>query len=129
MPAEMYNDLLGLDKVLSAEYNQTGKLPTGVVNRLYGFDIWIRSYATSYSNAATPVLRAPGANALTTANAAALFWHPRFVRFAKGLIKVYSDIDKPEFYGSLFSAMVRGGGRKRYSDGRGVVALIEAAGA
>lgn len=129
LPSEMYNDLLEIDKVLSADFNQTGKLPDGVVNRLFGFDIMIRSSVVSYSNAAAPVLRAPDAAALTTANAAALAWHPRFVRYAKGGVKVFSHLDDPDYQGSTFNAQARAGGRKRYTDGRGVVAIVEAAGA
>lgn len=128
IPSEMYNDLLEIDKVLSAEYNQSGRLPNGIVNEIFGIKIYKRSSSISYSNAATPVLRAPDASALTTANAGILIWHKDFVRRALGNIKVYADEDKPEYYGSVFSAMARAGGRKAYADQTGVVAIIEAAG-
>lgn len=128
VPAEMYNDMLEIDKVLSAEYNLTGRLPMGVINEIFGFKIFKRSYSASYSNAATPVLRTPGAAALTTANAAVIFWHADFVTRAKGAVKVYADEDNPLYTGSIFSVMARAGGRKLYTDGTGVVALVEAAG-
>jgi len=125
MPGEMYNDLLNIDKILSAEYNQSGRLPEGVVNRVFGFDIFIRSSVISYTNASTPVRREPGAVDLTTANAGILCFHRDFVRRALGTVKVYSDEDKPEYYGSIFSAMARAGAAKAYSDETGVVAIIE----
>lgn len=127
LPAEMYNDLLGDAKVLSAEYNQMGRLPDGVVNRLFGFDLFVRSSVLTYTNAGTPVRREPGAVALTTANAAILAFHRDFVRRALGAVKVYADEDKPEYYGSIFSTMARAGASKAYSDETGVVAIVEAA--
>jgi len=128
VPAEMYNDLLEIDKILSSEFNLTGRLPNGVVNEIFGIKIFKRSSSISYSNAATPALRAPDAAALTTANAGVLMWHERFVRRALGSVKVYANEDEAAYYGSVFSAMALAGGRKRYNDQSGVVAIIEAAG-
>ena len=41
-------------------------------------------------------------------------------------VKVYADMDKPEYYGSIFSAMLRAGGKTR-KDLKGVIALVESA--
>lgn len=131
LPSKMYNALLKDQWQDLVSLDKTGKarIQSGVLMELFGFKIWLRGSKNilSYSNAATPVLRAPDAAALTTANAAALVWHKDFVRRAKGSVKVYADYDKPEYYGSTFSAMARAGGRKAYSDGTGVVAIVEAA--
>jgi len=133
LPSYMYNDLMNDEKstLLSLEFSGRARVQDGMLNNLLGFELYKRgkNNVLSYSNAATPVPRDPEASALITANAAALFWHPDFVRRALGTIKVYSDEDKPEWYGSIFSTMARAGGRKAYSDGTGVVALVEAAGA
>lgn len=128
LPSEMYNDLLTIDKFLSAEYNQTGKLPEGVANKIFGFNIYKRQGTLSYTNAATPVKRDPTASALATANAAALAWHPKFVCRALGSVKVFTDIDNPTEFGSIRSTLARAGGSHIYNDGRGVVSLVEAAG-
>lgn len=128
LPAEMYNDLFELDEVINLQKQGTANLPSGVVARILGFDIMMRSNVVSYTNAGTPVKRTPDAAALTTANAAALFYHEKFVRRAKGNVKVYVNEDQAPYYGSLFSTMAKAGGRKRYTNGRGVVALVEAAG-
>ena len=125
VPGEMYNDLLEISNVLSAEFNQTGRLPDGVVNRIFGFDIFIRSSLVSYTNAGTPARRLPGAVALTSANASILAYHRDFVRRALGGVKVYADEDKPAYYGSIFSAMARAGAAKAYTDETGVVAIVE----
>jgi hypothetical protein len=96
-----------------------------VVNRIFGFDIFIRSSLVSYTNAGTPARRLPGAAPLTSANASILAYHRDFVRRALGGVKVYADEDKPEYYGSIFSAMARAGAAKAYSDETGIVAIVE----
>lgn len=132
LPASMYNALISenWETLLSMDISGQARIAKGDLMMLLGFNIYLRgkNNILTYTNAATPVLRAPGAAALTTANAAALLWHKDFVRRAKGAVKVYADYDKPEYYGSVFSAMARAGGRKAYSDQTGVVAIIEAAG-
>ena len=131
-PAHMYNDLLEKQWKDLVSLDKTGKarLSNGQILTLFGFNIWIRgkNIILSYTNAATPVVRQPDASALTTANAAALLWHKDFTERAKGTIKVYADEDKPEYYGSIFSTMARAGGQKYYTDGRGVIAIVEQAG-
>ncbi len=132
LPSFMYNDLVqdNWATLLSMDLSGEAKIANGNVMRLLGFEIHKRGVKNllQYTNAATPVKRTPDAAALVTANAAALFWHPNFVRRAKGEIKVFADYDKPEYYGSTFSALARLGGRKRYTDGTGVVAIVEDAG-
>jgi hypothetical protein len=132
LPSFMYNDLLVDNKTTLLSWDITGeaRMENGKLMNLLGFEIFKRGKLNvlSYTNAATPVKRTPDAATLVSANAAALFWHPDFVRRAKGEIKVYTDLDNPGYYGSIFSAMARMGGRQRYTDGRGVVAVVEAAG-
>lgn len=125
LPAEMYNDLFELDEIINLDKQGKPTLPEGVVARILGFDIMMRANVVSYNNAATPVKRLPDAAALTTANAAALFWHEKFVRRGKGQVNVFAEEGKAAYYGSLFSTQAKAGGRKRYTDGRGVVALVE----
>lgn len=133
LPAHMYNDLINNNwkDLLSLDVSGQARIQTGRLQAILGFGIFLRgkNNLLTYSNAATPVKREPGAAALVTANAAALIWHPDFVRRAKGSVKVYADYDKPEYYGSTFSAMARAGGSQAYSDGTGVISIIEDAGA
>lgn len=133
LPSFMYNDIItdNWATLLSMELSGEARLQNGTLMKILGFEIFKRGKKNvlSYTNAATPVKRTPDAAALVSANAAALFWHSNFVRRAKGEVKVYADYDKPEYYGSTFSALARLGGRKRYSDGTGIVSIVEAAGA
>lgn len=136
IPAYMYNNILEKHWKDLTSMDKTGEARIQGKNllNLFGFTIYTRGkkHLLTYTNAATPALRAYNAGALATANAYALFWHKDFVRRAKGQVKaLYDDggsgAGKPEYHGSLFSANVRAGGSKAYSDGTGVVAIVESA--
>lgn len=133
LPAFMYNDLMTDNKttLLSMDISGQARMEKGELNMIFGFKIWQRGKLNllSYTNAGTPVRRLPDAANLATANAAALCWHNNFVRRAKGSVKVYDDQDNPLYYGSIFSAMARLGGAKRYSAAEtGVISIVEDAG-
>lgn len=125
--AQMYADLLSDKDLLNRDFMLTPNLETGSVGRIYGFEVYVRSLVGRYATASTTPKDPTAANA-TTDNAYALAWQQNFVRAAMGAVKVYADEDKPEYYGSVFSAMVRAGGSKAYSNQRGIMALVEAAG-
>ena len=125
IPAEMYNDLLEISDVLTSDKMGTANLVSGAVGRILGFQVFIRSQAGRYTNAATPAAVVPTTAGAATHNAAALLWGTQFVRRAKGDVTVFAKENDPQFYGSVFSAEIRAGGRKAYADGRGVVAIIE----
>lgn len=133
LPSHMYNDLLENEKdiLLSKDFRGDADVRNGVIMTLLGFKVYKRGKENvlRYSNAGTPVPIDPTTAGAATDNAAALFWGNRFTRKAKGAIKVYADEDKPEYYGSVFSTLVRAAGRKRYADGTGVAAIVEAVGA
>lgn len=128
IPSEMYNDLLEIDNVIQANRHGKETLPSGAVDMLYGFAIYTRSSVVSYTNAALPLRRSPesGTAVDVAANAAAICYHPSFVKHGKGTVKVFTDDDNPTFYGSLFSAESKLASTKRYTDGRGIVSIVEA---
>jgi len=132
LPASMYNNLIIDEKaiLMSKDFRGAADMSNGVLNMLLGFKIYKRgrNNVLRYTNAATPVKKDSTAAGAATDNAAALVWHKEFVAKAKGSIKVYADEDKPEYYGSVFSTMVRAGGQKVYADGLGVISIVEAAG-
>lgn len=125
LPADMYADLLVIEEFVSAEKIGESALKKGIVGRLFGFDIYMRSSVLSFTSAAA--VRAPGEAGAATDNAGGLFWHPNFVRRAEGSVKVYSDLDNPLYYGSIFSAMVRAGGRRARTDMKGIVGIVQSA--
>lgn len=124
IPSEFLSDLLSIDGFTDASKIGTANLIDGSIGRLLGFNIWVRSSVGAYSNASTPVKNAFEASGTINDNLAALAWYDKWVNRAKGSVKVYSNMDLPEYYGSIFSAMVRAGGKTR-KDLKGVVALVE----
>ncbi len=134
MPASMYGDLMGIDNFTLMQLIGRANLKDGKIDSMFGFDIYMRSRALVYNNAATPVVKAYGAAGLATDNHAALFWHERFVRRANTEIKSMIDAGSdgngnPVFFGTVLSAMLRSGGAISREDQRGVVALVQAAAA
>lgn len=129
LPSAMYNDLVEANwaTLLQLQAEGSALLKDGSLMMLHGFRIWKRGGKNilTYTNAGTPVKRLPDAATLSTANAAALAWHPDFVTRAKGEVKVFENLDDATMYGSVFSALVRAGGRAQYPDFLGVAAIVE----
>ena len=132
IPASMYKNLV-IDfktELMSADFRSEATIKDGVVQKIFGFNVYTRGKKNvlRYTNAGTPVRILPSTAGAATDNAAALCWHEDFLARAKGAVKIYSDIDAPGYYGSVFSAMARIGGNKVYTDETGVVSIVEAAG-
>jgi len=123
--ADMYYELLADSTVLNAETMGRPNLPDGVVRMLHGFNIIVRSSTPIYDN--TPAVKASGAASATTDNLCCIAWHEGFVAKAMGATKVFADEDKPEYYGSVFSALQLHGATKLRSDDTGVVAIVQEA--
>lgn len=125
---EHLSDLLLIDDFVHADKLGTkSNLTDGAIGRVLGLDVYERSYTAAYDNSGTPVKKALGALTATSDNAAALIWQQGMVTRAKGGVEVFYDQRKPEYYGDLFSALVRAGGKIR-KDKKGVVAIVEAHG-
>ena len=114
MSATQYRDF-------SAAYDaKNGKL-----GRLFGFDIYMRSDVVTYDNSATPVKKAVGAASAADDNDAVLCWHINAVERALGEVKFFERIGDPQYYGDIYSLLVRMGSRLRRSDEKGVVAIVQ----
>jgi hypothetical protein len=133
MPSSMYNgQLLAIPDVYQMQSYGVSALPTGVVNRIHGFDIMIRSTVVVYDNTATPVLKtiadgtgAPSSPAATD-NLACLAYHPSFVAKAKGSADVFVNENDPAYYGSILSALQNFGASKMRTSQVGIVAIVQA---
>lgn len=109
----------------SAAYNAAD----GILGRLYGFNIMMRANVVSYTNDTTPALNAIGADPAAADNDALLCWQRDAVERALGDVKFFERMDDPTYYGNVYSMSVRMGGRKRRSDAKGVIAIVQAASA
>lgn len=129
VPSFMLNDFIADNKQLLLNLNQSGDaiFTDGNLRKIFGFNINTRGKKNilTFNNAALPVAITPDTAAAATNNAAILCWHPDYVRRAKGAVKVFENKQDPQYYGDVFSALARGGGKKWYDDQTGVAALVE----
>jgi len=116
MSATQYRDF-------SAAYD----VKDGILGRLFGFHIMMRSGVVTYTNDTAPVVNAYGATPNAADNDGVLCWQIGAVERAVGQIKFFERIGDPTFYGDVYSVSVRMGGRIRRQDALGIVAIVQAA--
>ena len=109
-----------------AAFQQTADIANGIVGKLAGFNIMERSSVLAF-NGNTPI--APGTALSAASNLGALCWQKDSVALALGDIKPFQDDDNPQYYGDIFSAAVKAGGRCRRQDRAGVIAIVQDAAA
>ena len=126
MNGSMYSDLLAIDDFTHIDKYGMSVIPDGLIGRIYGFDIFVRSRALVYDEAVgVYTIKDTETAAAATDVAAAIAWHPNFVRRARGAAKVFLETDRPEYYGDIISAAVRFGGLNARSDVKGVATIVE----
>ena len=123
-----YNDFL--DSLSDSERTDVGRvanLATGVVGTYLGITIMFRPTGLRYrlvSGVLTPVDELAGGYAADAAdNAASLFWHDGQVERALGEVDVFDNPRQAEYYGDIYSMILRMGGRIRRASG--VWAVVE----
>ncbi|MBA3828683.1 MAG: hypothetical protein H0X33_07085 [Taibaiella sp.] len=97
----------------------------GIVGKLFGFNIIMRSSVLVYSDDSTPIVRAAGAATAVTDNDAVLCWHTHAVERAVGDVLFFEKTGDPLYYGDVYSVCVRMGGRKRRNDEKGIIAIVQ----
>lgn len=132
--ADLVMDVMKIAEFTQAQMIGSANLVNGSIARLVGFDVFVRSTTTTFDNSATPVKKTFEAATAVTDNLSIQFWHPAYVRFAKGGssnggIELFAQESAPQFYGDVFSALVRAGGRMHRADQKGIVSLVETASA
>lgn len=133
IPSDLYNtQILAIDNIIKAQDFGSANLPSGVVNKIFGFEIMLRPTVTVYSGGTGTTQTLCGVDATgtpsataTTNNLAAIAYHPNFVATALGDTKVFYNEDKAEYYGSIFSALVMHGASGLRSDYKGICALVQ----
>ena len=127
LPPAMYYELIKDEAIASANRFGTGEasVATGIVDRIYGVDIYHRSTVNTYSTSGT--LKAVGAADATTDAYGALFYQEGTVALADGSANIYSRIDDPLHYGALISGEQLMGSSRLRGDNKGVVAIYQGA--
>ena len=123
LPPSFLNELL-IDKDLSVNFVRYADMTTGVVGNLFGFKIIKRS--TTLRNAADGTAKSPDSATAADDNKGALCWHPSSVERALGTVKMFEQLNHPQYYGDIYSFLLMLGGRVRRADSKGVVSIVEA---
>lgn len=128
LPVSMYYELFGIDALLRKDYGQSANIINGVCNELFGFKVFKRNTVVKYDDSAEAVKKAVGSANAGTDCLGAFAFQKSMVASALGSIKVFADEDKPEYYGSVFSAMIMQGATQLRDNAVGVVGLAQAVG-
>ncbi len=107
-----------------AAFQASADLANGIVGRFAGFNVMERSSVLAF--AANGDLLAPDEALEADSNLASFCWQKGSVAKAEGDIKPFQNTDNPEYYGDIFSALVKFGGRCRRQDWKGVIVIIQA---
>lgn len=107
-------------------FTQYANAETGVLGRLYNFDLMTRSSVLAATS--SDAIKALDAEILESDNAVSLFWQKNSLARALGQVEVFENIKDATFYGDVISSAVRMGGRRRRADNHGVGLLIQGLG-
>ena len=101
----------------------------GIVGKLYGWTIMERSsVAVASEDGGTITIKPVGAEVEATDHDVAFFWQKDCATRALGEVKFFEKTDDPNYYGDVYSGLLRFGGRRRRSGSEGVYAVVQAAG-
>lgn len=122
--AYMYQQLLAsLTTSQNADFNKQADLARGVLGKYGSFEFMMRSTAGKYTAALAPKLNNASEN--TTDHAAAIFWHPNSVGRALGTVDAFEDLKNPQYYGDIYSFLVRAKAAVIRDDKKGVWAVVQ----
>jgi hypothetical protein len=118
-----------VDSLSSTQYkdfSQYYDASTGVIGKLYGFNIMSRATVAMSAAALSSgklVVNPLGTATSATDQVTSLCWQKDAVTRAIGDVKFFEKINDPQYYGDVYSALVRMGGRRRRADDSGVIVL------
>lgn len=107
-PAGYASLLTSLTEFEGQSFLGSANAQSGIIGRLYGFDVYQRSTLTT-SEELTDVF--------------AFAWQQDSVSRALGGTELFTDENNPLYYGDIFSALVRAGGAVIRKDKKGVLAV------
>lgn len=126
--AEMYDQITNeMTATQQRDFLAAYDEKNGILGRIFGFNVIMRSQVMRYTNAATPVKKEYDSAGAATDNAAVICWQKNSVERALGDVKFFEDLGNPQYYGDIYSSLLRLGGRIRRNDGKGILAIVQAA--
>ena len=122
MYSQLLNSLTGNE---NSAFLASADAQNGIIGKLFSFNVMMRSRAALYTAEKAP--KAWSESGAATDLAAAIAWHDQSVCRALGQVKAFEQEKAPDYYGDIYSFLVRAGGRIMRSDNAGVMALVGAA--
>jgi hypothetical protein len=119
--AFMYNDVINDSEMQDASKLGYAIIPTGLVGRLWGFDVYMRS--SVYAVTASDALRYAGLNIESTDKSGALFFHPEMVRMGMSAVETYLGQKDGTLLGRTVNSALLFGADKTWTDEHGVYML------
>lgn len=95
----------------------------GVIGKLFTFTFLDRS-STAVSDALGAV-KPVGAVSAATDKEVTLAWQKDSLAAAVGEVKFFDNVNDPQYYGDVYSALLRGGGRRRRADNKGIIEIFQ----
>lgn len=126
LSADMFQQLT--DDMTATQYRDFSAaydVKDGILGRLFGFNIMLRGAVVTYDNDVLPVVNPYGAATDVADNDGVLCWQVSAIERAIGDITFFERIGDPTYYGDVYSAGVRMGGRRRRNDAKGIVAIVQ----
>lgn len=126
VPSEMVAQLFPPDSQITALYMQNvtkEEQQMGVIGIVHGFRIIDRGSVLIVDGSGT--VKVPEADSATDDREAVICWQKNAVERALGEIKFFENTGDPQYYGDVYSFLVRMGGRRRRSDDKGVIAIVQ----
>lgn len=127
LSANMADELFdSLSATQYRDFSQYADAANGVIGRLYGFDIMTRSSVANAAGANGAIAMNPwGAAVDGDDRDVSMIWQKDAVARALGEVKFFENPDRAEYYGDVYSALLRFGGRRRKADNAGIAAIVQ----
>lgn len=107
------------------DYSGAYDAVNGVVGKLHGFTIMTRASVAVATSALS--IKALGAVVDATDLETSFVWQKNAVARALGEVKFFENPDRAEYYGDIYSSLLRSGGRRRRADAKGIIAIVQEA--
>lgn len=132
LEANMQDQIFGsLSETQYRDFTRYADAATGVLGKLYGITILDRSSvaiaASALNGSSELVVRALGASVGATDDAVSLIWQKDCAAHAIGETKFFENKNDALYFGDVYSATLRNGGRRLRADSAGVYALKQGA--
>lgn len=128
LTADAIAQLFPANSTLTATYMQAtseAERRAGVIYKVQGWNIMERSSVYVMNND-TKVFKAFGAVGEATDSEGNLFWNKNMLEKAIGTTEAFERTNDPQWYGDIYSFLVRMGGRARRKNYEGVAVLMQA---